>query len=111
MVNEGLTQWGNIELAIQGSRGKCEFMLDDTDLEGERLIAEYDQLEASARHTQAQADETYIRMGVVSRQEVRETLIGNDDRYTDLVVGNLPPEPVANSQPVGSPDPEPAPEE
>ena len=38
MVNEGLTQWGNIELAIQGSRGKCEFMLDDTDLEGERMI-------------------------------------------------------------------------
>ena len=109
MVNEGLTQWGNIELAIQGSRGKCEFMLDDTDLEGERLIAEYDQLEASARHTQAQADETYIRMGIVSRKEVRETLIDNDDRYVNLPRTALPPEPVA--QPTGEPEDEPEPQE
>ena len=84
MINEALTQWGNIELRIQGSRGKCGFMLDDSDLEGERLIAEYDQLQAQARHTQAQADQVYIQAGVVTQQEVRETLIEKDERYANL---------------------------
>ena len=90
MINEALTQWGNMELRMQGSRRECEFLLDDSDLEGERLIAEYEQLQAEARHTQAQADQVYIQAGVVSRQEVRETLIQNDERYANLTPSTLP---------------------
>ena len=75
---------------MQGSRRQCEFLLDDTDLEGERLIAEYEQLQAEARHTQAQADQVYIEAGIVSRQEVRDTLIQNDERYANLTPSDLP---------------------
>ena len=109
MVNEAFSQWGNMELRMHGSRGECEFMLDDSDLEGERLIAEYNQLQAEARHTQAQADQSYIQAGVVSRQEVRETLIENDERYANLTPSKLPKMPKMGSpaqpEPEGEPEP------
>lgn len=88
--NEALTQWGNIHLSITGSRNKCRFKLDDTDLEGKRLEAEKDQLEATARKTQAEADQLYITMGVISRQEVRTNLRVNDPRYANIVETALP---------------------
>lgn len=108
MLNEALSQWGNIELRIQGSRGRCRFMLDDSDLEGERLIAEYDQLQAQARHTQAQADQVYIQAGVVTQQEVRETLIDTDERYANLPrqMPEPPPEPESIAESGDEPEPE-----
>ena len=99
MIKEAFTQWGKIELRIQGSRNECEFMLDDTDLEGERLIAEKDQLVATARKTQAEADEVNIRAGLISREEARETLVVVDTRYEKLDPSALPEMPDPQPQP------------
>ena len=110
-INEGFTQWGNIELKLQGSRNKCEFMLDDTDLEGERLVAEKEQLEATANKTQAEADKVDIEAGIISREEARLLRIQNNERYSELPeqAPELPePMPEADDS---EPEPEPEPEE
>ena len=101
MIREAFTQWGNIELGIHGSRGECEFMLDDTDLEGERLIAEKDQLQADARKAQAEADEANINNGIITREEARITLVANDERYSNLNPKTVP------DMPESEPEPEP----
>lgn len=107
MIIEAFTQWGNLELQIQGSRNECRFVLDDTDLEGERLIAEYDQLQATARYTQAQADQLNIANGTISREEARITLVANDDRYQDLDPNAVPdmPEPEPTPEPTPGDEP------
>ena len=108
-INEGFTQWGNIELMLQGSRNKCQFMLDDTDLEGERLVAEKEQLEATANKTQAEADQVDIESGIISREEARLLRIQNNERYSELPE-QAPemPEPMPEAD---DSDPEPEPEE
>lgn len=83
-INEGFTQWGNIELELRGSRNKCRFRLDDTDLEGERLVAEKEQLQATANKTQAEADKVDIEAGIISREEARMLRIANNERYAEL---------------------------
>lgn len=103
MHNAAFTQWGNIELAIHGSKNECQFVLDDTDLEGERIIAEKDKAVADARKAQAEADEANIRNGIISREEARITLVSKDTRYENLDPDAVPdmPEPQPMPEPTG----------
>ena len=107
-INEGFTQWGNIELELQGSRNKCEFALDDTDLEGERLVAEKEQLQATANKTQAEADKVDIEAGIISREEARMLRIQNNERYAELPA--QAPEMPEMPEPTPEPEPELEPE-
>ena len=106
--NEAMSQWGTLHLEIMGSRNKCRYKLDDTDLEGELLIAERDKQQADARKAQAEADEIRIQSGVLSREEARAGMIANDERYQDLEPEDMPelPEPV-EPNPDAEPQPEP----
>ena len=107
-VNEGFTQWGNIELKLQGSRNKCAFMLDDTDLEGERLVAEKEQLQATANKTQAEADKVDIEAGIISREEARLLRIQNNERYAELPeqAPEMPEMPESEPEAPEAPEPE-----
>ena len=105
MNEAAFTQFGNKELEIQGSRNECQFKLDDTDLEGERIIAEKDKLQADARKAQAEADKVNIQNGTISREEARITLVSQDTRYEELDAEKLPempePAPQPQAQPTG----------